>query len=139
MQPVSKLELVTRGATKACPRCSTGKLFTNWFVMAEDCPGCGHRFERDPGYWLGAMIINTAVVIGVFLVGFVGIAWLTWPDVPWTGILIGTITANLLIPLLFFPFSKTLFVALDLAVRPVTPGEAQAAEGRLGLSRAESR
>ena len=49
------------------------------------------------------MIINTAVVIGVFLIGFVGVAWMTWPDVPWTGILVGTIAANAIIPVLFYP------------------------------------
>lgn len=98
--------------------------------MVDTCPGCGHRFERDPGYWLGAMIINTAVVIGVFLAGFVGAAWITWPDVPWTPILIVTMIVNLIVPVVFYPYSKTLFVALDLAVRPLSPQEDAEAEQR---------
>lgn len=102
--------------------------------MAEICPTCGHRFERDPGYWLGAMIINTAVVIAVFLIGFVGVAWLTWPDVPWTGILIGTIATNALIPVVFYPYSKSLFVALDLAFRPLTVEERSDAMARMESS-----
>lgn len=121
---VSRSTLAARGASKRCPLCGTGGLFTYWLTMVEACPGCGHHFERDPGYWLGAMIINTAVVIGVFLVGFGGAAWLTWPDVPWTSILIATMVANLVVPVLFFPFSKTIFVALDLAVRPLAGGPA---------------
>ncbi len=132
MTASSKLHLLARGITKRCANCGGADLFRHWFTMADDCLRCGHHFERDPGYWLGAMIINTAVVIGVFLAGFVGVAWLTWPEVPWTGILIGTIAANVAVPVLFYPFSKTLFVALDLAVRPLTDDERSAARERIG-------
>lgn len=69
------------------------------------------------------MIINTAVAMGVFFVVFIGAAWLTWPDVPWTAILISTMTLNLVVPLFFYPWSKTLFVALDLSVRPYSEKE----------------
>ncbi len=98
--------------------------------MADDCPSCGHRFERDPGYWLGAMIINTAVAISSFLVVFVAIMVVTWPDVPWRAALVVTLVLNLVVPVVFYPWSKTLFVALDLSVRPVSPEEAEAASRR---------
>ncbi len=86
--------------------------------MTETCPGCGHQFEREQGYWLGAVIINTAmtftlfITIGITLVGF------TWPDVPWQTLLVVTLILNGLFPF-FYPFSKTVWVAGDLAVRPV--------------------
>jgi len=50
--------------------------------MDVDCPQCGHRFEREQGYWLGAVIINTAVTFGLFLMIGVTIAAATWPEVP---------------------------------------------------------
>lgn len=89
------------------------------------------KFERDPGYWLGAMIINTAVTIAVFLAVFVGAAIVFWPEVPWTAILVGTIVLNLIVPVVFYPWSKTLFVALDLGVRPLTEGETEAADDNM--------
>ena len=99
--------------------------------MAETCPRCGIFFERDPGYWLGAMIINTAVTIGVFLATFLGAALATWPDVPWSSILVATMILNVVVPVVFYPWSKTLFVALDLSVRPYSESELQSADERL--------
>jgi len=99
--------------------------------MTPECPRCGLHFERDPGYWVGAMIVNTAVTIGVFLVTFVGVMAITWPAVPWQATLIGTMVLNLVVPVVFYPWSKTLFVALDLAVRPV-------AEDEVGVHRSDS-
>ena len=129
--PKSRLTYLARGAVKQCPRCGSGGVFSRWFSLAEDCPQCGIHFERDPGYWLGAMIINTAVAMGVFFVIFIGAAWLTWPDVPWTQILIGTMALNLLVPVFFYPWSKTLFIALDLSVRPYSEDEVAEADQRV--------
>ncbi len=38
-----------------CPRCLRGKVFSGLLKMYEHCPVCGHRFEREPGYFLGAL------------------------------------------------------------------------------------
>jgi len=63
-----------------CPKCETGKIFSdkgNLFVfrtpvMYENCPHCGHKFEREPGYFLGAMYVSYALTVaqavGVFLI-----------------------------------------------------------------------
>ena len=52
-----------RGATKRCPRCGSGRLFTSWFKIRDRCPRCGLRLEREEGGFLGAM-----VVLGLFVV-----------------------------------------------------------------------
>ena len=99
--------------------------------MVPTCPGCGITFERDPGYWLGAMIINTAVTIGIFLAAFLGAGFATWPEVPWRTILVATMILNVVVPVVFYPWSKTLFVALDLSVRPYSESEIRTADERL--------
>jgi hypothetical protein len=91
--------------------------------MTEACPGCGHRFEREQGYWLGAVIINTAATFALFLVIGLALIGFTWPEVPWQTILIVTLVFNGLFPVLFYPFSKTIWVAIDLAVRPAEASE----------------
>ena len=53
------------------------------------------------------------VVIGVLLV-----ASLTWPNPPWSLLTWGMPVAAVIVPLLFYPFSKVLFVAIDLALYP---------------------
>ena len=46
-----------------CPRCRKGPLFRaplwrGFLSMYERCPECGLRYEREPGYFLGAMYFS---------------------------------------------------------------------------------
>lgn len=98
--------------------------------MREHCRRCGLEFEREEGYWVGAMIINTTVTFATFLVVFGGSIALTWPEVPWPAVLAVTVTANLLIPIWFYPVSKTLWMALELSWHPLEEDELAAASER---------
>jgi hypothetical protein len=49
---------------------------------------------------------------------FVAGIFATAPDVQWLPLLVIGVTTNLLVPVLFFPFSKTVWVALDLYFHP---------------------
>jgi hypothetical protein len=47
--------------------------------MNERCPVCGHRFQREPGYFLGAMYISYPLSIGVIGLTLLAItSW--WPN-----------------------------------------------------------
>ncbi|HEV7525993.1 MAG TPA: DUF983 domain-containing protein [Acidimicrobiia bacterium] len=104
-----------RGVRGKCPRCGGGKLFHHWFHMAPDCPHCGLHFEREPGYWVGAVAINTTVVGFLFAVLLVAFSAATVPDIPWVKLLIAEVPLMGLGPIIFYPFSKTLWVAIDRA------------------------
>ena len=82
---------------------------------------CGLGLERgEQGYWLGAYFFNLMAVETLFTVWVVGfLAW-TWPSPPWGVFQIWTAVLMLVSPFAFFPFSKTLFLAFDLLVRPPT-------------------
>ena len=98
-----------------CPHCGGGPIFTRWSRLLPVCPVCGLGLERgEEGYWLGAMAINLGVTEAVF--GILVIAWaaLTWPDVPWMWVLVVGLVVNAALPIVFYPFSKTLFLAVDL-------------------------
>ena len=47
--------------------------------MNENCPVCGLRFERESGYWTGAMVASYAIgipVLGlIFLAVFLATRW----------------------------------------------------------------
>lgn len=86
--------------------------------MVDRCPGCGLVYEREEGYWLGAVLINTAVTIGLFAVTMIVWGMATWPDPPWTAMTATGIVINLAVPLLFYPLSKTLWVAIEISAHP---------------------
>ena len=47
----------------------------------------------------------------------------TWPDPPWTPILFGGGALMVLMPIAFYPLSKTLWLAVDLVFRPAQPDD----------------
>ncbi len=116
---------LARAALRRCPVCGHGGLFRLWFQMVERCPGCGLRFERIEGHWLGSLGLNTIVSFVLLFAVIAGGLILTAPDFPvplLTGLAVAT---AVLVPLLFFPFSRTLWTAIDLLMRPLESGETQ--------------
>jgi uncharacterized protein (DUF983 family) len=114
--------MVGRALRRRCPRCGT-KAFSSYFTLRDDCGGCGLRFEREEGYWAGALIINTTVVFGTFLVLFVGGILISWPEVPWGTLSAITLGAMALLPVVFYPLSKTVWMALELSWHPLEEHE----------------
>jgi uncharacterized protein (DUF983 family) len=99
--------------------------------MRETCAACGLQFEREPGYWVGAVIINTTVIFATFLVVFGGLVLATYPDVPWGLVLVVTALANVIIPIVFYPISKSLWTGMELSWHQLEPDEIEAAARRL--------
>ncbi len=83
--------------------------------MVTDCPRCGLHFEREAGYWAGALAVNIVLVGGVFAVVFVTVMALTLPDIPVVPLLAALVPVMLFGPMVAYPFSKTLWVAIDRA------------------------
>jgi hypothetical protein len=105
--------------------------------MREFCPACGFGFEREHGYWVGAMIINTIVSFGALLMVFVG-GWVAfWPDVPWMAVGIATVMVAGVTPILFYPMSKSLWTAIELSYHQLEPREQARATANL-VQRSES-
>jgi uncharacterized protein (DUF983 family) len=119
----SNVQLYGRALVRRCPVCGQGQLFTRWVRMRERCPRCDLAFERVEGHWTGALGINTVVSFGSLLLTMLVIFWLTYPDVP-AGLLLGSaVVVAVVVPFAFFPFSKTLWLAIDLQMRPPGPDE----------------
>ncbi|MEI8000285.1 MAG: DUF983 domain-containing protein [Actinomycetes bacterium] len=112
------------GLRKRCPRCGSGHLFRRWLTLVDDCPGCGLHFEREEGYWGGALAVNIAIVMAIFVVTFVAIMVATVPEVPVGLSLVILVPIMALGPLVFYPWSKTLWMAVDYGVLQRTGGRA---------------
>jgi len=109
-----KERLVLRGLTRRCPRCGEWKIFSGYFALKDACPRCGLDLVREEGYYVGAMTVNivAAELLTVFLIAVVAI-W-TWPTLPVNPLIFTAVGVNLLFPVLFYPLTKTLWLAIDL-------------------------
>lgn len=103
------------GFTRRCPRCGSGHLFRRYFTLVPDCPRCGLHFEREPGYFAGALAINIMVVGAVFAVVFAALIALTVPNIPVVPVLAILVPIMVFGPILYYPFSKTVWMAIDRA------------------------
>ena len=70
---------------------------------------------------MGSYTINLMLTEAALVAVFLGGMWLTWPDPPWQGLVYGDLVVAALVPVLCFPYSKTLFIAVDLTFRPREP------------------
>ena len=93
--------------------------------MRPSCPRCGLRLEREQGYFLGAMALNLVVAELLFVVAFATTLVLTWPRPPWVFLTYGSAVGVVLFPIILYPFSRTVWIALDLLFHPVEQHERQ--------------
>lgn len=96
-------------------------IFRGFPRMHERCTVCGLKFEREEGYFLGAMYIGYALA----LLTIVGLALILWMATRWS---LQKITIWAI--LLFLPlaptltlFSRVLWIYLDWAIDPERPPE----------------
>src|SRR6476659_620659 len=47
-----------RGMKLRCPECGLGRLYRSSFRMNTQCEYCGLVYEREQGYFIGAIYIN---------------------------------------------------------------------------------
>lgn len=104
-----------------CPRCLEGPIFSGRFRMNEQCPLCGLRFMREPGYFVGAMFISYGMSVGFTWVAIAILWWNYMRDWPiLVPVLVGTL---LLLPFvsIIFRYSRALWMHFDWFVDPGPP------------------
>ena len=121
------LRLLLSGLFLRCPYCGKGKLFRRFYRMYERCPVCGWRYEREEGYWTGAIAIN--LVATELLIAIVTVPLVIWLAVSglsvWPLVIIG-VPMCVILPLLFFRHAKSFWMSLDFMVHPVDHEEQRA-------------
>jgi len=124
LSPKRAATLLVRGALLRCPNCGEGPLFSKWVKMKATCPGCGLILDRgEHDYFLGGYTINFVIAELIIVLGGASSIAITWPSVPWSLITWCLILLMTLAPVLFYPFAKTLWLAIDLTLRPLTLGD----------------
>ena len=111
--------LLRRALTLRCPYCGSGNIFQGWLTLKERCPRCHTLFEREDGYFVGGYALN--LITAEFLAFGIVLILLLFADLSTLQLQITGVVLALGLPILFFPFSRTVWIALDLYLHP--PGK----------------
>lgn len=122
VEPRPSMRVLGRGLARRCPNCGERRVFETWFRLAERCPACAARLEREPGFFLGAYFLNICVTQGLLVALLAGTFAVT-RDPPLVPLLAAGAAICLVVPLLAYPFTKTTWAALHLAMAPLEPDE----------------
>jgi uncharacterized protein (DUF983 family) len=119
--PRRVIPLFWRAVRLRCPNCGGSGLWRDYFHMRQSCPTCSLHLERgEPGYIVGAQMFNIIAAELVFAAIFVAVLVATLPEAPWALLQYGGMALMVVLPIVFYPFSKTAFLAFDLILRPAT-------------------
>lgn len=86
--------------------------------MNPACAHCGVKFEREQGYFIGAIYINYAATVGIAVPGFFLLDAFT--DITINQQLALWVPFAVIFPLLFFHHSRSLWLTLDHFFNPAT-------------------
>lgn len=66
--------------TFTCPRCQEGPVFeikssysSQLAKMHKNCPVCGEKFDREPGFYFGAAYVSYALTVALWVAVFVAL------------------------------------------------------------------
>ena len=109
-------QALARGVRLRCPRCGRGPLFRGPFRMLYNCAECHLRFEREQGYFVGAIYLNYAATVAVTMTGYFLLHRYAGLSLRAQLALWGTFCV--VFPLWWFRYSKSLWLALDHYLDP---------------------
>ncbi|MCU1455078.1 MAG: hypothetical protein JWN46_3224 [Acidimicrobiales bacterium] len=125
--------MLKRGLRKRCPRCGGNGLYESWFRMRPRCPRCGYKFEREDGFFVGAWFVNFTVTEALVFVLVMVFVFVKNADAEASVIPIAVVgvVLSVVAPVLFYPYSRTIWAAIDLAMTPLELAEIIDAEDSL--------
>jgi uncharacterized protein (DUF983 family) len=121
MLPRQKVSLVSGILHQLCPRCGVGRIFrssifTGFPKMNECCAVCDLKFEREQGYFLGAMYISYLLalmtIVGLAVVLWLCFHWSIQKTAIWAVVLFVPLAPTLTL------LSRVMWIYLDQAVDP---------------------
>ena len=88
-------------------------MFRGRFAMHPACPVCGHRFEREPGFFQGAMYVSYG--IGIAYLGVLGLVanQFVVPRYGVTAGVAGVVLVHLACIPAVFRYSRVLWMHID--------------------------
>ncbi|MEM7031400.1 MAG: DUF983 domain-containing protein [Chloroflexota bacterium] len=98
-----------------CPRCLSGAIFSDAWEIFEACPNCGLMYEREPGYFTGAMYLSYGMAGLICIPLWV---WLVTLGLPTYATLLIVAAALAIATPLVFRYSRIVWLHLDQIIAP---------------------
>ena len=128
MRKQGKRQILIEGLRLKCPRCSEGQMFSGLFKMCTECGSCHFRFEREAGYFVGAMYINYGMTVFIAFAGYFALDYFT--SISFLANFILWIAFCALFPIFFFRYSRSLWLSFDYIFNPSEPPDSRQEEAR---------
>ncbi len=104
-------KLLSRALRWVCPVCGRGSLFKGLLTMHANCPHCGEKFEREPGFFLGSIYINYGITAVVTLVAYMVMFFNHWLIERQRMYLL--LSVAVILPILLHRHARSLWIAFD--------------------------
>jgi uncharacterized protein (DUF983 family) len=114
--PLRLTRMLSYGLRLKCPRCGVGALYAQPFKMLANCPDCSLKFEREQGYFVGAIYINYTATVAIAVPGFFLLD--TFFGLTINQQLALWVPFAVIFPLIFFHHSRSLWLVLDHFFNP---------------------
>jgi uncharacterized protein (DUF983 family) len=106
-------QIIARGLTLRCPNCGAGSLARGLLSVHDRCRVCGLLFEREEGFFLGAMVFNyvfAVLIAGVLpcVLFLTGLAYA--PLREQITVFLGALAAGLILTVVLYVPSKSLWL-----------------------------
>ena len=112
-EKISRLKAIWR---LRCPRCLSGEVFESLWKMRRTCPSCQLEYEREQGYFLGAMYFSYGM--GLALGAPMALLLMVFWNFSMNEFLLALLLALALFSPLLFRYSRILWMHLDQCVDP---------------------
>jgi uncharacterized protein (DUF983 family) len=95
-------------------------MFSGILTMRRECPVCGYRFERSPGFFVGAMYASYALAVPLCAAIYMLLRRLLPACPPWGIVLLLFVCIAPLTPLLF-RYSRSIWIHMMWSLDPEEP------------------
>lgn len=99
-----------------CPRCLDGRVWRRLVTMNTACPVCGFVFDRESGYFAGAMVVSYALAVPILAAMVIALITLARLD-PVAALIVGNTAYLVLVPFIF-RYSRVVWLHLDWLIDP---------------------
>ncbi|AFK02702.1 hypothetical protein Emtol_1556 [Emticicia oligotrophica DSM 17448] len=115
---MNKLEATVK---MKCPKCHKGDLFENnnnpyafgkITAMHENCPNCGLRYEKETGFFYGAMYVSYMFNIAFFVIALVSYYMFFEESIDWKLYIGGYLLFTVLIAPVMFRMSRSIWLQI---------------------------
>jgi uncharacterized protein (DUF983 family) len=114
------VDRVWDGLRRRCPVCRKGRIFAGAVTMNAQCPTCRYVFEREPGYFLGAIAIGYFLGVIIVVALAVGIRRIA-PTLEWEWCFGFALVFYVLFTPIVFQYARTVWMYFDNWLDPPSP------------------